>query len=371
MQRLFKPATGFAMGAVLLAIEGAASAAGGAGPALRLEAEFDHQVTGVAITGEGRRFVNFPRWTEDAPISVAELLSDGKLVPYPDTRWNEWRNARASELNVADHFVCVQSIVPDGHGHLWVVDAGAPANERVLPGAPKLVGIDLATNTVGKVILVPDDVALLGSYLNDVRFSPDGRVAYLTDSGARGAIIVIDLETGKGFRTLDGHPSTQADKQVRVAVEEKPLMRSDGRGMSVPSDGITISNDGRTLYWQALTGRTLYAIDTSLLQPGVVDRDRTGGVRKIAATHVADGLWISKAGVLYLTSPSDHSVKRLNGAKVETVLADGRLNWPDTFSEGSDGRIYVTASHIPDSSWFTPGAPAALDTQLFSFLPQN
>jgi hypothetical protein len=71
-------------------------------------ADFDHQVTGVAVTADGRRFVNFPRWTDDAPISVAEVMKDGSLRPYPDARWNEWRNARASELAVGDHFVCVQ-----------------------------------------------------------------------------------------------------------------------------------------------------------------------------------------------------------------------------------------------------------------------
>src|ERR1700710_414524 len=73
-------------------------------------ARFGHQVTGVAISADGRRFVNFPRWTEDAPVSVAEVMKDGSLYPYPDVRWNSWRNSKASELPVSDYFVCVQSI---------------------------------------------------------------------------------------------------------------------------------------------------------------------------------------------------------------------------------------------------------------------
>ena len=36
-----------------------------------------------------------------------------------------------------------------------------------------------------------------GSYLNDVRFSPDGKTAYLTDSGAKGALVVVDLDSGQ------------------------------------------------------------------------------------------------------------------------------------------------------------------------------
>ena len=332
-------------------------------------ASFDHQATGVAVTADGRRFVNFPRWTEDAPISVAEVMKDGSLRPYPDARWNSWRNAKSNELPVSDYFVCVQSIVPDGQGNLWVVDPGAPGNEKILPGAPKLVKIDLATNQVTKVIAVPGTVALQGSYLNDIRFSPDGTMGYITDSGTRGAIIVVDLRSGKSWRTLDGSPTTQIDKTVKVMLDGKPLVRPDGRQPAFAADGIAISNDGRTLYWQALTRQTLYSIDTALLRDGMSDLDRGRAIKTVAHTQVTDGLWMSKAGTLYLTSPTDYSVKRLDGNTVASVLTDRRLRWPDTFSEGPDGTIYLTASHIQDTVWFKPGAPPALRTELFSFKP--
>src|SRR5690349_5359935 len=94
---------------------------------LEVVARFDHQVTGVTVSPEGRIFVNFPRWAEDAPVSVAEVGRDGKLTPYPDARWNEWRNARKDELSANDHFVCVQSVVADRQGRLWVLDPAAPA----------------------------------------------------------------------------------------------------------------------------------------------------------------------------------------------------------------------------------------------------
>ncbi len=357
-----------AVGLAIVAAVGVAHAQGRSG-ALTQVAQFDHQATGVAVVEDGRHFVNFPRWTDDAPISVAEVLPDGSLRAYPDEKWNSWRNARANDMPVGDYFVCVQSIVPDGHGNLWVLDPGAPGNEKILEGAPKLVRIDLKTNKVTKVIPVGPAMALQGTYLNDIRFSPDGKTGYITDSGTRGAIIVIDLATGEGFRALDGHSSTQIDKTVEVEIEGKPLVRPDGRQPAFAADGIAISNDGETLYYQALTGKTLYSIATEKLRSDIDEKTRAAGVKTVAKTHVADGLWMSKAGVLYLTSPTDYSIKRLSGAGTETVLTDKRLRWPDTFSEGPDGTLYVTASHIQDTQWFKPGAPPSIRTELFSFVP--
>lgn len=82
----------------------------------RLEkvATFDHQVTGVTVSEDGRIFVNFPRWSEDVPVSVAELMKDGSIKHYPNNEWNAWRNAKTSEMSAKDHFVTVQSVVADG-----------------------------------------------------------------------------------------------------------------------------------------------------------------------------------------------------------------------------------------------------------------
>ncbi|CAM3662529.1 Major royal jelly protein [Bordetella sputigena] len=334
-------------------------------------AEFDHQVTGVTVAEDGRIFVNFPRWTEDAPISVAEVLPDGGLRPYPDQEWNSWRNETAFEKSLDQHFVCVQALYADGRGTLWVVDPGAPGNERVLPGAAKLVCIDLASDSVRRVISMPPDVAKQGSYLNDIRLSPDGKTAYLTDSGAEGAIVVLDVESGESFRALAGHPSTQLEKDVIVEVDGAPLRRPDGRQPMFASDGIALSNDGATLYWQALTGRTLYSIDTALLRKDRSEEQREQGVRKVGTTHVSDGLLISREGSLYLTAVGNNAVTRWTGSTTEVAVQDQQLRWPDTMAEGPDGVIYVTASHIQDTYWFKPGAPAAVRTALFCFTPAD
>ena len=67
-------------------------------------AKFDHQVTGVTVSEDGRIFVNFPRWSEDVAVSVAEVMKDGSIKAYPNDEWNAWRN-----LNMA-------SVTPNGSG---------------------------------------------------------------------------------------------------------------------------------------------------------------------------------------------------------------------------------------------------------------
>lgn len=338
-------------------------------PELSLVAQFDHQVTGVAVSEDGRIFVNFPRWTEDSEISVAELV-DGSLRPFPDERWNSWRNAKKNELSGGDRFVCVQSVVADGRGNLWVLDPAAPATDKLVPGGAKLVRIDLAENVVAQVIPFDTDIAPQGSYLNDVRFDPEGRWAYITDSGAKGALVVVDLASGRGRRVLDGHPSTQPEADVTVSIDGAELRRPDGRGAEFAADGIEVSPDGAFVYWQALTGRTLYRVSTAALHDDSISaEDLAAAVETVGDVCVSDGYWMDAAHRLYLSAVEENAIKRreTSGELRTLIRDDAALRWPDSFAEGPDGTMYVTTSHIMDSLWFRPSASPALQTQLWSF----
>jgi sugar lactone lactonase YvrE len=339
-------------------------------------AGFDHQVTGVTVSEDGRIFVNFPRWTEDSPVSVAELGKDGTLTPYPDEEWNAWRNARKEDVTPHDHWVCVQSVVADGRGSLWVLDPAAPAMSHVVAGGPKLVRIDLASGRVAQTIAFGQDAAPQGSYLNDVRFSNDGKYAFITDSGVTGALLVVEVASGKARRVLDGHPSTQMKKGLKVKTDGKELRMPDGRGVEFSADGIALSDDGQYLYWQAIKGEDLYRIPTAVLcNEGMRGEDVSARVEPFGKNGVADGLMIARGtNDMYISALEEDAVKVRDlgqgpQANARTVVQDGRLRWPDTFSQGLDGTIYVTASHIQDSALFKPGAPGSLPTELWKFVP--
>ncbi len=337
---------------------------------LRTVAEFDAQVTGVTVSEDNRIFVNFPRWSEDVAVSVAEVMKDGTIRPYPDEEWNRWRNARMGDLPAEDHFVCVQSVVADGRGSLFVVDPAAPNAEKTIPGGPKVVRIDLASDSVSRVYPIAPEVAGAASYLNDIRISPDGRFAYMTDSGQPGGLVVLRLEDGAAWRVLDGAPETQADPAVTVTTDGRPLRRPDGRQPIFNADGIALSPDGEHLYWQALTGRTLYRVKTAVLHE--MEKGHSDGkaprVEKVAETEPVDGLWIDADGRIYLSAIGEDAVKLIDAdGRQRTLVADRRLRWPDTFSQGPDGTMYVTASRIQDSPWFHPRGWAEKKFSLFAF----
>jgi sugar lactone lactonase YvrE len=270
----------------------------------------------------------------------------------------------------------VQSVVADGRGNLWVVDPAAPATDGLVPGGPKLVRIDLATNRVAQVIHFDQTVAIPGSYLNDVRFSKDGRFAFLTDSGQRGALVVVELASGQARRVLDGHPSTQPEKGVVVETDGRPVRYPDGRKVRFAADSIALSADGSTLYWKPLTGNTLYRIQTAVLETrGFAGQDVARDVQNYGQVGPTDGFWIGPSGnTLYVTSIEDNAVKARDLAQgpaggLRVVVQDRRLRWPDTFSQGPDGSLYVTTSRIQDSAWFNRDAPLALPTQLWRLAP--
>lgn len=156
-----------------------------------------------------------------------------------------------------------------------------------------------------------------------------------------------------------------------VTYNGKALRRPDGRGVEFSPDGIALSADGSTLYWQAIQGKTLYSIPTSYLQSGSADKKLHTHIQTVGENGPADGLWISRTEphLLFVSSVQDDSirVRDLLTNTYDVLLTDNRLRWPDTFSEDGQGYIYVTASHIQDSAMFNAAAPGQLQTELWRF----
>jgi sugar lactone lactonase YvrE len=317
----------------------------------------DKQLTGVGVsTKSGRIFVNFPYWSDDHSISVAEIVN-GQPKAFPDEEWNKSGPA-------ASHFICVQSVVVDDQDNLWVLDPAAPKMQEIVKGGPKLVKIDLATNQVVQTILFGEKVALKKSYLNDVRIDTRANIAFITESG-RGAIIVVDLKSGKARRLLDGHPSTQPEKDVKLVVDGKALIDQQKKTPpQIASDGIALDVKNGYLYYHALTGHTLYRIKTSfLIDEKLGKRELESKVENVGQTAAPDGMLEGPDGSVYLTDLENSAIVHWDPAnkRVEQIVADKRLLWPDTLSWGPNSELYVTASQIENMPRFNNGKSTRIE----------
>ncbi len=275
---------------------------------------------GVTVSHTGRIFVNFARWGDDIPFTVAEVVH-GKAVAYPNEAVNDWPGRKLPNPNAftdanADqtHFVNVQSVVVDPEDRLWVLDTGAPLLKNIVPEGPKLVAIDLRTNTIVKTILIPTETCGTNCYLNDVRFDlrngyvgpqdcttmlgshpaldpnappkdrshpnveracgpntpnaqgsmdlpvqqrhffPIHGTAYITDSSSEGpnAIIVVDLASGKSWRRLNQHSSTLSEDQFLMFAEGRPVYQTEP---NKPPQAVNFAADGIAI---SNDGETLY-----------------------------------------------------------------------------------------------------------------
>jgi sugar lactone lactonase YvrE len=298
----------------------------------------DHKWTGVAVSQQGRKFVNFPRWSS-IPFSVVEVV-DSQLVPYPDTEWNTWNASTPPE----NHFVCVQSVYIDKENNLWILDP-ASISGTVVPGGAKLIKVDLQTDSITQIIYFDNQIAPGQSYLNDVRVDTLTNYAYITESGL-GAIIVVDLNQGISRRLLQNHFSTKAEN-ITLNINGQPV------NFVIHADGLALTNDGTYLYYKALTGRNLYRIEAaSLRDTTLTNTQLENAVEFVMEAMPCDAIEFDPAGHLYFTSIEDNSIYRMMpGDTLSLVLSDDRLKWPDSFSITPGGDIYVTTSRI----FFPPG----------------
>lgn len=326
------------------------------------------QAIGIAITPEGRLFLSAPRWHGGHGDSVLEFFPGSSQSPqaYPDRAWNAWEQGVPGDLA----FVCVQAMHVDGAGRLWVLDSGSPGFEGPVAGGAKLIHFDTEQNRLESSFVFDPEAAPAGSYLNDVRIDAERGFAYLSDSGL-GAIVALDLTTGVAERFLEGHASTKAEP-VRLVIGGEPWVDDTGLSPAVHSDGIALSPDGEHIYFQALTGRTLYRVPTApmreVLRPNrgpeatlagttVYDVDET--VENLGRTFATDAMIMDANGVLYFTAlERDAITARLPSGELTVVTSDERLVWPDSFCI-HNGLLYVTTARIHEVGLGNPEGPIA------------
>jgi hypothetical protein len=327
-----------------------ATNSGVAAPTLKVEARSDSMIWNAVAVDEGRVFVAGPRWTGSKGPSVGLIDSHGHPTPYPNQEWNDWKAGAGNQ----HAFINVNAIHLDGNGSLWIIDTGSPQfGGDPLPGGAKAVQIDLATNQVVRTIAFGPEVALSGSYVDDIRFN--GRHAYLTDAGRPG-LIVIDLLTGAARRVLEGHSSVTAPTDRPINVAGDIVRGADGQPLAVNADPFELSIDGQTLLYGPLSGPWSQVPTKLLDDPAIAAKTLAAAVKPWADLPPIGGSVMDTEGNLYYTELQTSSLmKRTPAGAVSTVLSVPRLHWVDAPVIDAQSRIWLPAPQMDRVPAFNQG----------------
>lgn len=304
------------------------------------------QLTGVAVAPGGKIFAFSPRWDYNPTFPVALVGAHNTLSAYPDAGWCTWNDSVKTEPQ--KHWISPQAGYVDTQGMLWIVDPASPGLKYTVAGGPKLVKTDPKTSKVVQTIAIPESVAPRKSYLNDVRIDLQNNYAYLTESGT-GSLVVVDLKTGQSRGLLRQHTSTLPTPGFVTKAQGHALIDPMGKPGSFKADGIALSTDNQYLYYRALSGHSLYRIKTAVLRNAALSPAQVAAaVEKLADAPACDGMELDSKNNLYLTGFENGEIlRRTPAGKIETVVREARLEWPDTFAWDPDGKsIYFTVSEL-------------------------
>ena len=230
----------------------------------------------------------------------------------------------------------MQSVVAHA-GRLYVLDTRNPKFLGV-KDAPRIFVFDLETDKRLPDHVLSDDAYFPDSYINDLRVDSDRNRIYMTDSNHPG-LVVLEMSSGESYRVLNEHPSTTAEVD-RLTIDGKPWENT------VHADGIAFDQRTGTLYFHALTGYTLYALDVGLIRKGA---DLSSHVQTIAKTAAPDGMILDENANLYFADLENHKIQYKTDAGVIRTLVEGNdVCWADTFSIHKNW-LYYTNSRIHEA----------------------
>lgn len=305
--------------------------------ALEVVAELDHPPGNIAVSPGGRVFFSLHP-AGDPPTKVVELIG-GKPVPYPDPTFQKPRSDAPS-------FDTVLALRIDGQDRLWTLDYA-----RYGRGQPRLLAFDLHTNAVIHQYDFPSNVAGFLSMLNDFQVDPAGEHIYIAETSPirqHPALVVYDVARRTSRRVLDGHPSVQAGNWV-THTPEREMKVLGVWPIRIGVDSITLDDRGEWLYYGPFTGDRLYRIRTRDLNDATLAPDALAArVEDFGPKTISDGLTIDAQDTVYITDPEHGAILTLGQDRaLKTLLMDpSRLRWPDGFSFGPDGWLYVTCSSL-------------------------
>lgn len=313
----------------------------------------------IAVSKTGRVFFTFHP-DASPPTKLAELV-EGRAVPFPDETFQREHGGTWLDTPLGVRI--------DAHGRLWVLDHAGHGSRDA-----KLLAFDIERRALVREVHFERDIAPLGSHLNDLQISADGKRVYVAEAsifGKRPALIVVDVDTNRARRLLEGDVSV-APEPYYITVDDEPIEVLGLFAVRPGVDSIALDRKGEWLYFAAVTATKMYRVRTrDLNDPSLEPALLASRVEVFGDKTQSDGISIDEQGTLYLSDPEHDAVVAMRSdAKLETLLSDDKLRWPDGFSFGPEGWLYFTCSALQHVIMKSPDHVAAhAPYHIFRFKP--
>ena len=303
-------------------------------PAVETVVSMDLPPGNVAVSADGRIFVNVHPFAQAARFGAPTLLElvDGRLQPYPSPA------AQAG-------FQGVFGMTVDRRQRLWLIEPAGLDHERT-----RLSAYDLAGNArVFEHVFEPGVLR----FAQDLRVTPDGSHVVLADTGlfkfTKPALAVFDLASRRLVTRLAEHPST-APQDLVTRTPFGPHRLAYGLvSFVVGVDGIEISPDGRWVYYAAMNHARLHRVPfAALADAGVAEAQLAAQVEDLGPKPLSDGITLDAQGRVILTDIENGGlVRREADGRLVALVKDPKVIWADGVVAAPDGSLLFTDSAIP------------------------
>jgi sugar lactone lactonase YvrE len=238
-------------------------------------------------------------------------------------------------------------IAIDRKDRLWVIDNGLGEP----PQTPKLLAFSLADGSLAFRYDFPPETGPVGSFLNDLAVDDERGFVYIADVGGSHApaLVWVDINANTS-RRFTKSPALKAE-DVDLVVEDRVIVLQGEDGKPEPAriavNPITLSADGEVLYFGAMNGKTWYRLPARQLREGAKDKEIAAVIERAGAKPVSDGTSTDAEGNHYFTDLANNSITKLgSGGRLETLVKDDRLLWPDALSFGEPGWLYIAVNQL-------------------------
>ncbi|MEM6635794.1 MAG: L-dopachrome tautomerase-related protein [Pseudomonadota bacterium] len=306
----------------------------------------------LAIGPDGRMFMSVHEFYGPG-LRVVEVMADGSTQPYPTETW-----ARAPEGD-GDGLRGVLGLRADREGILWMLDGQGEGQTG------RVVGWNTVTEQLHAIYYIGQPAARPTSFLNDLAIDREHGAIYISDTGdgMNSAIIVVDMDTGRVRRVLEGSAFT-VPEDTPMIIDGREI-KLGGNPAKIGINPITIDPTNTWVYFAPMTASAMYRVRTAdLLNEDLNDDQLATKVERYGDKVISDGSTVDAAGNVYITAMTDNAigVTKPDGSYEVLYQSDTDLPWPDGFSIGVDGYVYATINELHRSPVLNGGEDASVGT---------